>query len=219
MKTSRVWEKNSEITSKYWITEKIKRNLSMQWIHIAPSKTGDIFDSTFTVLGRVIRSYQLNGTEKDTESIKNYKEMKWGSKRCRIQGGNAFQTHFSGGKSVEYNSTFVSASKSARIPRAQILLSQNLHSSLTTVLVWNAGCILRDILSGKPPLSLSLQRKTFPTQRRHKMAVLWTTSSSYWQIPVFWLVVAWWRSRLTWPLNFLNADWTRRDNLDVTKLL
>jgi hypothetical protein len=52
------------------------------------------------------------------------------------------------------------------------------------------------------------------------MAVLWTTSSSYWQIPVFWLVVAWWRSRLTWPFkNFLNADWTRRDNLDVTKLL
>ena len=73
--------------------------------------------------------------KKDAESIKDDKEMKLGSKRCPKQGANAFQTHFSGGKSVEYNSTFVSASKSARIPRAQILLSQYLHSSLTTVLV------------------------------------------------------------------------------------
>lgn len=133
--------------------------------------------------------------------------MKRESKRCPMQGVNAFQTHFSGGKSVEYNSTFVSASKSARIPRAQILLSQYLHSSLMTVLVWNAGCILRDITLGKPPLSLSFQSKTFPPQRRHKNGRSLKNMVLLLANTVFWLVVAWWRSRLTWPLNFLKADW------------
>lgn len=78
---------------------------------------------------------------------------------------------------------------------------------MTTDFVWNAGCILRDILLRKRPLSLSFQRKTLPIQLRHKMAVLWKTSLQLLTHSVFWLVVAWWRSRLTWPLNFLNSDW------------
>lgn len=80
--------------------------------------------------------------------------------------------HFSGGKSVEYNSTFVSASRSALIPRAQMLLSQYLHSNFTTVLLWNAGWILLDILQLKRLFSVSFWAKAFVERCRVKMAVL-----------------------------------------------
>ena len=42
----------------------ITSNLSVKRKYDAPSKTGDIFDSTFAVLSRVIGSYQLNGAKK-----------------------------------------------------------------------------------------------------------------------------------------------------------